>query len=349
MPGPHGLSQQAPAAAARAAAVAAEQRVEVLLCSYNGERFVEAQIASILAQTRPVDLLHVHDDASTDGTVALLRRIADAHARTGGATEIRLNVRERNLGYGGNFWDAIGHSTGDVLLLCDQDDVWHPEKVARLEAALADPAVGVAFSDGDLTGPDGSRLGEGGVLAEYGLTRAAIDAFAADPLRQLLRRNCVNGAAAAVRGGLARGAPPLPAGMPHDQWLVMWCCALGHGMACLPERLYGYRQHGGNVIGIGHRRRLHRWLGLWRSAWTSRQRDRWMYDRFAQWQDTLAPTPGMQRIAAKRAWLADLVEPRRGAVALAWRIAASALAGRYRRFGTGDTLLRDVFRLAKTQ
>ena len=74
-----------------------------------------------------------------------------------------------------------------------------------------------------------------------------------------------------------------------------------------------------------------------------------MYDRFAQWQATLAPTPGMQRIAAKRAWLADLVEPRRGAVTLAWRIAASALAGRYRRFGTGDTLLRDVFRLAKTR
>ena len=349
MLGPRRHPQPVPPGGHPAGRAAARRRIEVLLCTYNGERFVEAQIASILAQTRPVDLIHVHDDASVDATAALVGRLAEAHRRGGGTTEIRLHVRERNLGYGGNFWDAIGRSTGDLLFLCDQDDVWHPDKVARLEAAFDDAAVGIAFSDGDLTGPDGRRLGDGGVLAEYGLRRRSIERFADDPLRQLLRRNCVNGAAAALRGDLARGAPPLPAGMPHDQWLVMWCCASGRGIVCLPDRLYGYRQHGGNVIGIGHRRRHHHLLGLWRSAWASRERDRWMYERFARWQDTLAPTPGLRRIAAKRAWLARMLDARQGAALLAWRIAVSALAGSYRRFGTGDTLLRDLFRLARTR
>ena len=330
--------------------VPASRRIEVLLCTYNGERFVAAQIGSILDQTRSVDVLHVWDDASTDGTMAIVERIVEAHRLSGRAPEIRLSVRERNLGYGSNFWDAIGRSEGDLLLLCDQDDVWHPRKAERLEAAFDDPAIGLAFSDGDLTGPDGERLGRDSVLSTYGLNRRSIERFARDPLRHLLKRNCINGAAAAVRGALARSAPPLPDGMPHDQWLAMWLCASEQGVVCLPDRLYGYRQHGANVIGIGHRKRRWWLAGLWRSAWTSRKRDRWMYERFAQWTATTAPPmPALRRIAAKRAWLAAMVDPRQSAAVLAWRIAGSALAGRYHRFGIADTLLRDLFRLVRAK
>ena len=221
--------------------------------------------------------------------------------------------------------------------------------MARLEALFDDPAVGLAFSDGDLTGPDGQPLTDHGVLGEYGLRRRSIERFADDPIGRLLKRNYINGAAAALRGELARSAPPLPDGMPHDQWLAMWCCVSGAGVACLPDRLYGYRQHGANVIGAGRGKRRYRLLGLWRSAWVSRERDRWMYELFSQWQDSIAPAPALQRIAAKRAWLAAMVDPRQSSAALAWRIAASALAGRYRRFGTGDALLRDLFRLARAK
>ena len=329
---------------------AVNRRIEVVLCTYNGERFVAAQIESILGQTRPVDLLSIYDDGSTDGTLSVIGGVAETHRLTGRLPAIRLHVRERNLGYGRNFWNAIGASEGDLLFLCDQDDVWHPDKVARLDAVFDELGVGLAFSDGDLTGPDGERLGRDSVLSTYGLDRRSIERFARDPLRHLLKRNCINGAAAAVRGALARSAPPLPDGMPHDQWLAMWLCASEQGVVCLPDRLYGYRQHGANVIGIGHRKRRWWLAGLWRSAWTSRKRDRWMYERFAQWTATTAPPmPALRHIAAKRAWLAAMVDPRQSAAVLAWRIAGSALAGRYRRFGIADTLLRDLFRLVRTK
>ena len=322
------------------------RRIEVLLCTYNGARFVAAQIESILAQTRPVDLLSIYDDASTDATMAVVETIAAAHRRCGRAPEIRLQVRERNLGYGRNFWNAIGRSQGDLLFLCDQDDVWHPSKVALLESVFDDPHVGLAFSDGDITGPDGERLTDSGVLAAHGLRPSAIGRFTEDPLRELLRRNCINGAAAALRGNLARGAPPLPDGMPHDHWLAMWCCASDAGIACLSARLYGYRQHGANAIGVGGGKRLHKLVGMWRSAWIARERERWMYDLFAQWQHTRPPTRQLRRIAAKQAWRAGLVDTGQTGAALAARIAFSMLTGRYRRFGTRDGVLRDVFRLA---
>lgn len=327
---------------------AAQPGIEVLLCTYRGERHVAEQIESILAQSRPVDLLSIYDDASADATVAVIERLLDARRRSRRLPEVSLTVRDRNLGYGGNFWDAIGRSTGRLLFLCDQDDVWHPQKVARLEAALADPAVCIAFSDGDLTGPDGRCWPGGGVLASYGLRRADIDRFALDPLAQLLRRNCINGAAAAVRGNVARGAPPLPDGMPHDYWLAMWTAVQGHGITCLPDRLYGYRQHGANAIGIGHRRVHHHLLGLWRSAWRSRRRDRWMYEQFGRWRQTdasLSPA-GFERIAAKLAWLMAMVDDSESRMRLACSVGRSMLAGCYRRFGTGDILLRDVARLA---
>lgn len=323
--------------------------IEVLLCTYNGERYVAEQIESILAQTRPVDRLCIYDDASTDGTVAVVERIAERQRRCGLMPDIRVHARERNLGYGRNFWDAIGRSEGELLFLCDQDDIWHPDKVRLLAAAFDDRQVGLAFSDGDLIGHDGRRLNDHGVLGEYGLDRRTVERFADDPLAWLLKRNYVNGAAAALRGSLARDAPPLPDGMPHDQWLAMWCCASGIGIACLPQRLYAYRQHGANAIGIGHLKRRW-WLpGLWRSAWRSRERDRWMYERFAEWQGRLAPTRGFERIAAKRAWLVDIVDARLARAGLAARIAGSLLAGRYRRFGTRDTLLRDLFRLGRAR
>jgi glycosyltransferase involved in cell wall biosynthesis len=114
-------------------------RVSVALCTHEGERWIEEQLRSILAQSRPVSEIVVGDDASTDATLDVVRRVAVE-------TDVPIRIRrhDRPLGVAGNFADAIAATSGDVVALSDQDDVWHPDRLERLLPHLD----GVAAHDG---------------------------------------------------------------------------------------------------------------------------------------------------------------------------------------------------------
>ena len=106
--------------------------VSVVLCTYNGKRFVEEQILSILAQTYPVSELVIQDDRSTDGTYELLEGLAAKHP------VIRLFRNERQMGVNGNFMSAIHRATGDFIALSDQDDIWAADKIENQMRQIGD-------------------------------------------------------------------------------------------------------------------------------------------------------------------------------------------------------------------
>lgn len=97
-------------------------QVNVLISTYNGEKYIEEQIDSILAQTYPNIQIYVRDDASTDGTLAVLKRYErekKIHLFTG-----------KNIRYGRSFMHLLElASEGDYWAFCDQDDVWLPDKI----------------------------------------------------------------------------------------------------------------------------------------------------------------------------------------------------------------------------
>lgn len=217
-------------------------RVSVALCTHEGERFVEQQLRSILAQTRPVDEIVVGDDASTDATLAIVARVAEG-------TDVPIVVRrhEPALGLVANFTDAIEATTGDVVALCDQDDVWHPDRVATMLGALG--GVDLVHSDARLVDGDGADLGTT-LLDSLEATGWERDRMAhGGALEALLRRNLVTGATVMVRRDAAVAALPVPAGWIHDEWIAM-ACALGGGVRLVPETTIDYRQHGANQIGV---------------------------------------------------------------------------------------------------
>lgn len=88
----------------------------VCMATYNGEKFLEEQIHSILMQLRPEDELVISDDASTDRTVAIIQSIADPRIRLYCDQQFRDPIK--------NFQHALSHSRGDYIFLSDQDDVW---------------------------------------------------------------------------------------------------------------------------------------------------------------------------------------------------------------------------------
>ncbi len=314
--------------------------IEVAMCTWNGARFVAAQLASIVGQTVLPDRIAIYDDASTDDTVSVLRAaiagfIPDVQSR------IRLTVNARNAGYVANFAQAIRHAECDVLFLADQDDEWASRKIERLSALLADGGPDLVFSDGLPIGPDGRPIAGPTVLGRYGLSARATMRFRERALTRLLRRNYVNGAALAVRRRVAQAALPVPDGVPHDYWLALWCAVHG-GVGAVREPLYRYRLHDGNAIGIGDGRALHRWLGVWRHPDQPRDTE------LARWR-TMAPrlavagnTAADRAVRAKLAWLERMLARDGGRARRLARVVASALRGDYRCYAPPDALSRDV-------
>lgn len=106
--------------------------VAVVMCTYNGEKFLREQLDSILDQTYPISEIIIQDDRSTDGTVALLRQYEERHPN------IHVFVNEQNLGFNLNFKTACMRPTADLIAISDQDDVWFKDKIERQVAAMGE-------------------------------------------------------------------------------------------------------------------------------------------------------------------------------------------------------------------
>ena len=102
--------------------------ISIILCTYNGERFLQAQLDSLLRQTYANIELLIFDDASCDTTLEILEKYAVLHAN------IVLSINNQRLGFIANFEQAIAYwlkqKRSDYMALCDQDDLWHPHKLA---------------------------------------------------------------------------------------------------------------------------------------------------------------------------------------------------------------------------
>lgn len=107
--------------------------VSVCMATYNGSRYVADQLASILAQLGPDDEVVVVDDASADATVEIVMGIDDPR--------IVVHRNSTNRGYVRSFERAIDLSTGDVIVLSDQDDIWIEGRLEALVAATDAHAV----------------------------------------------------------------------------------------------------------------------------------------------------------------------------------------------------------------
>ena len=101
------------------------KKVSVVICTYNGERYLREQLDSILAQTYPVFEVVVQDDCSTDGTVEIVQQYVDRDPR------IKLFRLERNSGAGVCRNRSIQEAQGRFIAFCDSDDCWKPEKLER--------------------------------------------------------------------------------------------------------------------------------------------------------------------------------------------------------------------------
>ena len=249
--------------------------VSVAMATHNGAAYIAEQIKSILAQTRPIEELIVSDDASSDGTVDIVRalfdrvdtsqvsssptlvraeefdqpqRIDDAsHPQYSSLIVLRNDVA---LGVTANFEQALSHCRGDLIALSDQDDVWHRDRIARQVACFeANPDLLLLATNARSVDTTGRPLGYDHFTA-LEVSRFERKQFrAGTPLVALLRRNLVTGATMMIRRSLFEQARPFPPSWLHDEWLAMMGAVLGH-IDLIDDCLIDYRQHDNNQVGM---------------------------------------------------------------------------------------------------
>ena len=324
-----------------------QPRLSIVMCTFNGACYLQQQLESLLAQTLQPDEIVIGDDGSTDATLDQLRDFRERARLTG--IEVLLRQNPRNLGYVENFTAGLHQASGELLFLCDQDDVWHPDKLARMAAAFEhDPSLLLLHSDARLVDAQGVslRCSMFEALQLSAQEKQAIHAGAA--FEVVLRRSFVTGATAALRRELIDLALPIASEWVHDEWLATVAAAAGR-LDFIDATLVDYRQHDANQIGARKRTLAMKWRELAMSrghqlAGEARRLQR--LEQFLQ-RATFAGANGRaQQIEHKRTHFERRVAIGRLA---RWRrvpaILREARQGSYRRYGTGvRSMLRDLLR-----
>jgi glycosyltransferase involved in cell wall biosynthesis len=211
-------------------------KVSVAIAAFEGGRFLRQQLESIAGQTLLPDQQVIVDDRSSDDTADIAREFA-----RNAPFEVLVEVNAARLGVALNFDRALGLTDGDLVFLCDPDDVWFPGKIAEIhDAAARMPAIACWMVDALLTDAD---------LNPNGSTKLENIRLAGLPESWM-----VMGCCAAFRRGFLDLALPIPPDQPaHDNWLIQFADLIGV-IVRLEQPMQYYRRHGGNASQVAANR-----------------------------------------------------------------------------------------------
>lgn len=204
--------------------------VSIAMCTYNGERFLRKQLDSLINQNhRPLEIIIV-DDGSTDTTCSIIQEYANQNSF------IHFYQNKQNLGYVKNFEKALSLCSGDYIALCDQDDIWLPEKLStQLEN----------IGDASLTYSELSYIDEND--RPLNAPPRKTNRLAGRCPLALLFGTCVTGHLALLKREVLDHALPFPEGIrAHDHWIPFVASAI-NGLKPTDHILSLYRSHGHNV------------------------------------------------------------------------------------------------------
>lgn len=229
--------------------------VQILLAAYNGAAWLPAQLQSLRDQTDRDFTVLWQDDGSSDDTPAQLSRcsLQDDRFLPGAQQGCHLGAK-------GNFLSLIRQAKADAVLLCDQDDVWFPEKVARLKKALAKAEVQNGAGTPLLVHSDCRGIDEAGAQLFPSFFRHQGWDPSAVTLPRLLVQNNVTGCTLIMNKALLRliaahgDADKI---FMHDWFIALTAASFGR-VVFLNDVLTGYRQHLDNAIGASGKDQLAR-------------------------------------------------------------------------------------------
>ncbi len=217
--------------------------VSVVVATYNGEKYIEAQLRSILDQTLTADEVLIFDDGSTDATVETVSRFIEENS----LNSWKLIKNKHNKGYCKNFLEGAMQTKGDFVFFSDQDDLWHKEKLETMTKVLQnDDELKAICCACDLIDSKGNKIGSAeniGVL--FTKNDDSIDIFDA---QKFVGRSFIRGCSLGFRRELLGFITPIDLkGLLSHDWLVTFTAALVGKCGVLNRVLMSYRCHGENT------------------------------------------------------------------------------------------------------
>ncbi len=220
--------------------------VEIVLATYNGAKFLEAQIESILAQDYQDWRLIIRDDASTDATAAIIEQYEHKLPER----ILVLRGEKKRLGIVNNFSALLEATTAPYVMFADQDDVWLPHKISltltgmkELEKQHGDKTPLLIHTDSGIVNETLQPVADS-FNAHHKLSAHL------SPFTRLLVQNTVQGCTMMVNRPLLMLALPVPSrARMYDMWLAQVAAGMGH-IGYVDQQTVKYRQHAGNAIGV---------------------------------------------------------------------------------------------------
>lgn len=226
--------------------------IDILLSTYNGQRYLEAQLNSLFSQTYSNWKLLIRDDASTDGTMEIIQHFQNKHPDK----LFLISNPEGNVGFALSYLKLMKYSDADYLMFCDQDDVWNSDKIEKLVKHISENEKEnpyLAFADSIIVN-DKREI----IYQSY----AQLTGLNYRKGQQIyLLKNYIPGCNFIFNKKLKQKALEVNFAMPvHDFWLLMIAAAIGK-VGFVNEPLMQYRLHPGNAIGL-----IGKPTGFWRQV-----------------------------------------------------------------------------------
>lgn len=224
--------------------------IDILLATYNGARYLRAQLDSIRSQSESQWRLFIVDDQSTDDTVALIREYVQRDAR------VTLVPSERHRGIKGAYEYLLAEKAADeYVMFCDQDDVWFPDKIERtmrlmmrMEDRFGSTVPLLVHTDAQLVDVHQNLLAPS--YWEYLGVRHCVQRFDADP-HYMAIHHVMQGCTMLFNQAARRIAVPFgPHALMHDEWVAMQVLINGGHIEPLAQPTMAYRVHNEQTLGI---------------------------------------------------------------------------------------------------
>lgn len=209
--------------------------ISVCMATFNGEKYLHAQLDSILSNIGPSDEVIISDDGSTDGTIDILH----SYARN----DSRIKVIDGPCkGVVANFSNAISNASGDLVFLSDQDDLWRPNKVSKILSVFAATNCDLIVHNARLI--DGKGTETNNTLFDIRRSRSGL-------LKNFIKNSYV-GCCMAFRKELNSLILPIPENIEMHDWWIGLIAERCYKPVFIKDELIGYRRHEDNVSNMHH-------------------------------------------------------------------------------------------------
>ncbi len=211
--------------------------ISVVICTYNGEKYLEEQLRSVMNQTYQKLEIIINDDCSTDNTLEVAKALQTEDKR------IKIYKNETNLGFNKNFETSLKYATGELISLCDQDDIWVLDKIERQYKLLKKENSSLVYCNAQLIDADGNDLNKNL------FTQLHVRPISGDTQLSLIYDNCISGNTLMFKSSIIEKIYPISEKIFFDRWIAFVASYYG-SISVIKEPLILYRQHGGNVTDV---------------------------------------------------------------------------------------------------